>query len=348
MYICWGLAWHPATGEIWYSAAPSQTDEARSISVFAVGRNKKSRDVFSSLGASILRDIGADGSVLLESVALRRHITGHVHGAEGERDLSWFDWSFPMRMSADGKTLLLEEQGAASRGKYTAYLRATEGGPALRLEEVRGRDISADDEYVLALSNNPPEKLLLIPTGAGEMREVDVRGIDHFQTARFIPGQRDMLVIASREGEGSRLWRVPANGGEPIALSDPYIEAPFFHALSPDGRQIAAVAGAQKTMIFSLETHGAGKAVEGIEDDELPVHWPRADELYVCRREGHQTHIYAIDLTNGSRRLERTLRPADIAGVQGIFPVHYATKNDSYVFGYRLMLSSLFIATGLR
>jgi hypothetical protein len=33
--------------------------------------------------------------------------------------------------------------------------------------------------------------------------------------------------------------------------------------------------------------------------------------------------------------------------VQGFFPVHYATENSSYVFGYRLLLSSLFIAEGL-
>jgi len=40
--------------------------------------------------------------------------------------------------------------------------------------------------------------------------------------------------------------------------------------------------------------------------------------------------------------------PALRNGVDGIYPVRYAESNDSYVFGYRLMLSSLFLVRGLR
>jgi hypothetical protein len=36
------------------------------------------------------------------------------------------------------------------------------------------------------------------------------------------------------------------------------------------------------------------------------------------------------------------------AGVSGVFPIHYAAGNDSYAFGYRLLLSELFIVEGLQ
>jgi len=37
----------------------------------------------------------------------------------------------------------------------------------------------------------------------------------------------------------------------------------------------------------------------------------------------------------------------DAAGVEGVFPIIYASASDSYVFGYKLLLTSLFIVSGL-
>ena len=48
------------------------------------------------------------------------------------------------------------------------------------------------------------------------------------------------------------------------------------------------------------------------------------------------------------RRFVRTMRPPDAAGVQGVFPVHFASNSDSYVFGYKLLLTNLFTVSGLR
>jgi hypothetical protein len=42
------------------------------------------------------------------------------------------------------------------------------------------------------------------------------------------------------------------------------------------------------------------------------------------------------------------MRPPDAAGVEGVFPILYASTSDSYVFGYKLLLTSLFTVSGAR
>ncbi|HEX3580211.1 MAG TPA: protein kinase, partial [Thermoanaerobaculia bacterium] len=197
LYIAWGLAWNPVTGEIWYSGVPKHGQEGRNVAIYAVSRGHEPREVFTSLGGTFLHDIAPDGTLLVAHQTPRRYIVGHVDGEEVDRDLSWFDWSFPMRLSNDGKTLLFEEQGIANGGTFTFYLRDTVGGPAVRLDEGRGRDLSSDGAHVLALSNDKPERVMLVPTGAGSMREIAVRGVDRLQTARFLAGEKTLLVVGS-------------------------------------------------------------------------------------------------------------------------------------------------------
>jgi hypothetical protein len=347
MYIAWGLAWNPVSGEIWYSGIPARSDDAQNLSVWAVSRTMPPRNVYSAPAALLLHDISTDGKVLVGTQTLRRQIVGRMEGEDTDRDLSWFDWSFPMRLSADGRTLLFEEQGIASRGKYTFYIRGTDGGEAVRLDDGRARDLSADGEYVLAFREDMPGRLLLIPTGAGEEREVLFRGPERIQTARFLPGGREFVLIGARAGEGLRLWRLPIEGGDALPVSEPSVLSWFFLALSPDGRRMAVLGDDNIPRLFSLYGDTEPLPVPGAQRGDSPVHWPSENELLVGEREERQIHLYSIDLENGTRTFARTLRPLDGAGVQGFFPVHYASENSSYVFGYRLLLSSLFIAEGL-
>jgi serine/threonine protein kinase/Tol biopolymer transport system component len=346
LYIAWGLAWHPVTGEIWYSAATAG-NEARPASVLAVSRSTPPRDVFSSLGPALLHDIAPDGTMLISQESVRRQIIAHIDGQERDRDLSWFDWSFPMKLSADGRTLLFEEQGVAGRGVYTFYIRGTDGSPAVRLEHGRARDLTADGESVLAIIHDA--RLVLVPTGAGETREIPVRGIDHYQTARFLPGDRAIAAIGFREGEAPRLWRIPIEGGDAVPLTAAgTIESWFFLAIAPRGDRIAVVGADNLPALCSLERESAPQPVPGAIRGDAPVRWQKENELLVCQRREHEAQIFAIDLTSGARTFLHTLRPPDVAGVEGLFPIHYASENDSYIFGYRLLLSSLFVVTGVR
>jgi hypothetical protein len=85
--------------------------------------------------------------------------------------------------------------------------------------------------------------------------------------------------------------------------------------------------------------------VPGAEPGDLPIHWPKENEILVCRRDSKKCDVYAIDLATGGRRFMRTMRPPDPAGV---FPILYASNSDSYVFGYKLLITSLFTVSGVR
>ena len=347
-YIAWGLAWHPTSGEIWFGGAAKQSEEGRNISVHAITRGKQPREVFSSLGAAFVHDIAPDGTTLIAQQTPRRYVVSHTGGEEIDRDLSWLDWTFPMRLSHDGRTLLFEEQGVANGGKNTFYLRGTDGGPAVRLDEGRGRDLSSDGAHVLALTNDSPGRLMMVPTGAGEVRQISLPGIDHVWTARFLPGDQAIMIFGSRADEGTRIWRVEATGGEPRPLTDPLIGSWFYLAVSPDGRRIATTDTNQIPFTWSLEEFAAPERIAGTGAGDLPVHWPDERTIYICRPDEKKSDIYAVDLESGARRFVRTMRPPDAAGVQGVFPVHFASSNDSYVFGYKLLLTNLFTVSGLR
>jgi Tol biopolymer transport system component len=348
LYIGWGLAWNPSTGEIWYSGVPKHSEEGRNVSIYAVSRGREPREVFSTLGGVVLHDIASDGTMLVAHQTPRRYIVGHVEGEGIDCDLSWFDWSFPMRLSDDGKTLLFEEQGIANGGRNTFYLRDTGGGPAVRLDEGRGRDLSSDGEHVLALSNDKPERVMLVPTGAGSMREIPVRGVDHFQTARFFPGDRELLIVGSRGDDEARLWRVSTEGGDAQLLSETVSGSWFYLAISPDGRHVVTIDANQVPFICAVDGVTPARPVPGVAAGDLPVHWPAENEILVCQRDSKKSDVYAIDLATGARRFVRTIRPPDAAGVEGVFPIMFASAGDSYVFGYKLLLTSLFVVSGVR
>jgi hypothetical protein len=341
----WGLAWHPG-GELWYTGSTINAGQGRTVMMYGVDMAGKSREVFSSPGVFFLHDIAADGTVLVTRETFNRSILGHVDGVV--RDLSWFDWSFPTRLSEDGRMLLFEEQGVASGGVYAVYLRDTGGGPAIRLDEGQGRDISSDGTSVLSFSDDLPEKLMIIPTGAGEVRVIPVGGVHHFLTARYLPGEREIVLIGSRNGEGSRLWRVNATGGEADPISDQGISFWPFFAISPDGEWVTAVGADQLPAIYPVHGNEGPRPIKGIRAGDVPIHWPHAGHIFICEREEKRALIVEIDLETGDRRLAHTLAPPDPAGVQGVFPIYFSRDSKSYVFGYRVSLSTLVIATGIQ
>ena len=60
-----------------------------------------------------------DGRVLLERLAARMEMKSVLAAEEGERDLTWFDYSAPQAITSDGKQLLFYESGEGG-GRGTA------------------------------------------------------------------------------------------------------------------------------------------------------------------------------------------------------------------------------------
>src|SRR5438876_5072918 len=105
-----GLAWSPDGSEIWFTASKSGTDRT----LYAITLDGKERMVLRLPGALMLLDISKDGRVLLMRASWRRELIGVRTADTNERELSWLDYSYPADLSADGKTLLFDEEGRRS------------------------------------------------------------------------------------------------------------------------------------------------------------------------------------------------------------------------------------------
>ena len=105
----------------------------------------------------MLLDIAKDGRVLLVRASWRRELMGMMAGDAKQRDLSWLDYTYPADLSADGKTLLFDEEGGGgslayskSGGlTYAVYLRKTDGSPAVLLGEGSAVALSPDGKWAI-------------------------------------------------------------------------------------------------------------------------------------------------------------------------------------------------------
>src|SRR4029079_18828622 len=157
-----------------------------------------------------------------------------------------------------------------------------------------------------------------------------------------------LLILGSRDDEEARIWRVSAEGGDAQPLGEAAGGSWFYLAIAPDGRHVVTIDASQVPFLCATDGVTPARPVPGAETGDLPVHWPKDDEILVCRRDDKKSDIHAIDLTTGARRFVRTMRPPDAAGVEGVFPILYASDGEGYVFGYKLLLTSLFVVSGWR
>jgi eukaryotic-like serine/threonine-protein kinase len=330
-----GLAWSPRGDEAWYTGDGLQ----------ALEPSGKSRTVLSLLGFATLRDVSRDGRVLLTNTARRREILGLGPGDSTEHNLSWHDWSFPSDLSADGRTLLFDEQGAAagSHEGYLAYVRKTDGSPAVLLGKARSMSLSSDGRRVLAQSPGDPPELLILPTGTGTPRSVPIKGVA-LQWTSWMPDGRRAVMRASEGGRG-RLYVLDTETGERRAFTPEGVN-PFNGGVAPDGKVVAAIAPDRRAMLYPTDG-GEPKAVPGIEPEEVVIRWTADGRgLYVADPRKMPVTVYHLDLATGRREPMRSFAPADAAGVLNVGPVLLSADGKFYVYSYRRILDDLYIVTG--
>ena len=127
----WGLAWSPDGSEVWFTGAPAGIARA----LYAVDLSGRRRVLARVAGSVRLDDVAASGRVLLTHQHIKQHLVALGPGDNRERDLSWLDYSLAEAISADGRAVLFNEGGEGGGPGYSAFLRRTDGSPAVRLGE---------------------------------------------------------------------------------------------------------------------------------------------------------------------------------------------------------------------
>jgi Tol biopolymer transport system component/predicted Ser/Thr protein kinase len=331
------LSWSPGGNEIWCTWGES---------LRAVTLSGKERVIASSPGGWTLEDVSRDGRVLFDRRNHRREIVAAIAGTPRQRNLTWLDWSFPTALSDDGKALLFDEQNRET-GNYPIYLRQTDGSAATLLGKGGSFDLSPDGRWALAVSFPGRDELVLLPTGPGQPRSFGKAGLK-YQWATFFPDGRKILATASEPGRSPRLFVQELSGGKPQPVSPEGVSALYWHAVSPDGRSIAAIGPDGRIAIYPVQPLKP-KPVAGIDPGDLLIRWTADGRgLYVWNPSEMPARVSIVDVASGHRAPWKEIFPPDPAGILGLWPILITSDGTSYAYSYRRVLGDLYVAEGLR
>jgi dipeptidyl aminopeptidase/acylaminoacyl peptidase len=210
--------------------------------------------------------------------------------------------------------------------------------------------LSPDRRWALAnrdYTTDAPQ-LVLIPTGAGQPRELP-RGNVNTQAATFFPDGRRLLLTGSEPGQPPRAYVQDVEGGAPRPVSP--VGTRFALAsrpITPDGC-CAVLRDTDGTQRLFAIAGGAPRAIAGLEPGEEPIRWA-ADgrRLFVYRPGELPARVWIVDTQTGRREPWLDVQPADGAGVLAVNPVQLTADGRGYAYGYRRVLSDLYVVSGLR
>ena len=343
-----GLAWHPRTGEIWFS--PRDVAPGSVLMVCAVDPSSgKSHVVARPPGVANVQDIAPDGRVLMKVDDWHESVMYGQLGSTADTNLSWLDFSKVVDLSDDGKTLLLDESGRGGGAKGSIYLRKADGSPATRLGDGKPLALSPDGKWVIAVPGTTPDRLLLLPTGAGESRVLRTEGM-RYATAVWMPDGRRFLFSART---GDNPWRVylqdtSGEAARPFGPEGYGVGGP----VSPDGKTaILNRSGAQveANWFFVRVEGGEVRPIPGVGEDVVDVlRWDGTGRSLYLRKGGQHTEIWRLDIESGRQEKLGAIGPSDATGTDGLDTLFLTPDGKTYAYSFQRRLSTLFVVTGLR
>ena len=338
-----GLAWTSDGKELWLTGAPTSAPPA----LYAVPLEGEPRLVSRLTGSMRLFDISNAGRVLLTNGTWRAALGWQVPGETAERDASWLDWSILSDLSPDGRTLLFNETREGGGGRSAVYLRRAEAPAPVRIGEGFGDALSPDGRLVLT---HVGPKLVLLPTGTGEARELKIEG--NFELgAAWLPDSRRVVVAGATGKEGYRLHILDTLDEKIAPVSPENIRGGAFRpfAVSPDGSRVAGMTAEDTMALYFTDGTVSATPIAGTEKGEIPVGWS-ADglALYVHRPTVLPAQVFRVDLATGERTLWKEFRPLDPAGVYKIAPVLLTPDAAGHAYNALRNVSDLYVVENLR
>ncbi|HXH38919.1 MAG TPA: protein kinase [Thermoanaerobaculia bacterium] len=338
-----GLAWAPGGKEIWITA----TDTAEPPALYAVNVDTgESRLVNRLTGSMRIYDISA-GHVLLSNGMWRAALEVQAPGEAAEHDLSWLDWSILADLSRDGRTILFNEPREGGGAASAMYTRRLDAPTPVRIGDGYGDAISPDGKYVLGHSG---AKLVVIPTGSGEARELKTDGAFDLGAA-WLPDGRRVVVAGALPKKGYQLLMIDTleESVKPVSPENIWGDAYRPFAVSPDGHYVAGMTKQQTIALYPVDANAEPSVVPGIEPGEVPIAWSAdGGSLFVFRPTALPAQVTRVTLATGAREPWKQFSPTDPAGVYKIAPICITPDGTAYAYDALRMLSDLYVADGLR
>ena len=339
------LAWPPSGDEVWFAAGISGSDTLRAVSL-----SGRVRELAHFPASFQILDVSRDGRVLANRVNGHGGFMGTLPGESKERDLSWLDDSETDDLSADGKTLLITEYGdGGGSGRWSIYLRKTDGSPAVRLGEGQAFALSPDGKWALTLRRGNPAQLVLLPTGPGNPVVLANGNPRDYLAADWLPDGKRILFAGVEPGHKARCYVQDVAGGAPRPVTPEGVTSRLGqHSISPDGAWFAAMDSQGQVSLYPTET-GEPRPIPGLSPGDIPLRWS-ADEtaLFMLRKNALPVRIFRVNVATGRSEQWKEIQPADPAGIAELYSLQLAADETTYYYSYIRTLSDLYVIGGLR
>jgi len=355
-----GIAWSPDEKQIWVSGTSSNAPPA----LYAVDVETGSVRLVTRLTGGVrVFDLSPRGEALLSNSNWRAALVwktpdppapASTTTAENpppavspERDASWLDWSALADLAPDGRSILFSEtrEGGGARG--AVYLRRASDPAPIHLGDGQGDALSPDGKWVLCRHG---AKLVLVPTGTGQHRELSIDGAFD-DGAAWLPDSRRVIVAGVVKDHGEyRLFVIDTldENAKPISPEKIWGNGARAFAISPDGLRVAGMTTEQTIALYSLDGSGA-VPLAGAVKGEIPIQWS-ADgaSIFVHDPTALPARVSRIALATGIREPWKEFMPSDPAGIYRISPVLITPAGDAYAYNAMRVLSELYVAKGLK
>jgi Tol biopolymer transport system component len=333
------LNWSPRGDEIWFSASQPGSDPV----LYAVDLSGKQRFLAQAPGWIVMQDVAADGRVLLSTVNSRLGIRYVDFEHSTERDLAWLDASMLSEISSDGKSLLFAELSYGEGRNAAIYLRKTDGSPAVRLGYGNRPSLSPDGKWVVCIRRDPARsRLMLLPTGPGESRFLNVDGV-YFESLGWFPDSKRVVFTGNEPGHSVRTWMYDLDSDKATPLT---AEGTRGGPVSPEGQWLVTT-GAHQLSLVPI-AGGAPRRIGQLTDGEAVVRWS-ADGRYLFLRqpEGDTTRISRLDVANGQEAPWQTLKVPE-PGAVSIGALALSADGKTCAFSFQHDLANLYLVKGLK
>jgi len=336
-----GVAWSADGREAWFCAS----QDLATTEIRAMTPDGRQRVVERLPGWVGLYDVAQDGRALLSLTRLRVGIRGRRATDREETELGWLDLPLARNLSADGRTLLFDEEGLGGGPLYSVYLRSMDGDPPTKLGEGQAWELSPDGRWALAVYLGPPQRLMLLPTGAGDSTSLPRGGIENYYRAGWLPDGKRVFFTGSERGRAQRVYVQDVGSGPPR----PMTPENFAGAVaSPDGQFVAAMSADRRIQLRPVDG-GEPRVIADSPPGEVILQWS-ADgrSLLVGSTRGRTTVISRLDLRTGGRTPWKTLTVPATAGTWMWQPVTITPDGQNYAYTYLSKLDDLYLVKGLK
>ena len=352
----WGVAWSPSGREVWFGAGKIWGWSE----LHAVDLEGRRRTLLPTHALFGLKDVRRDGAVLLDAGWLKNESWGTPPGETEARNVSWFDATGVLGVTADGSATLHYETSLGGGEGQSGYLRRYDGSSPIRLGAGKFLGLSRDGS--LALARDSTNVLHVVPTGPGERRSLPWGSRATIRSAEFFPGDERVLVRAAEPGRPYRLFVQDLATGSTRPLGPEGVEIAIpGRPVSPDGQFVAGFRGAAPfEPVFVDVASGAVRPIPGLSPGDKPLAWD-ADgaslfvRAYPDRGPNHQTiartmSIERLDLRTGMKRTWRELRAPTGGPGLSWFVYDPAISEDGRASFYTVIqgASDLYLVQGLK